>query len=392
MSQRSARLRRDSLFSRQFRRILSQAEACATMALVVVCAPAVAQIHLNQIQVIGSHNSYHAGLTPGVTAWLEKRNPKAAETLDYRHPPLDIQLSNGIRQVELDVFADTQGGRYAHPAGPKLIADAGLTPDPPFDPEGLFKKPGFKVMHVQDIDYHSNCQPFTQCLSVILNWSKAHPRHLPIFILIENKDGGRQAPYQVVPEAFTTAVFDALDREIRSVFAPSQMITPDDVRGKHATLEEAILTDGWPSLESARGKVVFLLDQRRSGPAYLEGHSSLKGRVIFTNAEPGSPDAAFVEVNDPLKDPAYIPSLVRKGYLVRTRTDADLVQARSGDVTQRDAALTSGAQFLSSDFAFEERASWTGYHVSFPEGTVARCNPVLKPVHCEARGLEPAAH
>ncbi len=101
--------------------------------------------------------------------------------------------------------------------------------------------------------------------------------------------------------------------------------------------------------------------------------------MIFTNAEPGSPDAAFIEVNDPLKDPALIPGLVRKGYLVRTRTDADLEQARAGDVKQRDAALASGAQILSTDFPFEERASWTGYSVSFAEGTVALCNHVAKP-------------
>jgi len=104
--------------------MLKKALTGTVMALVVLCAQAVSQIRLNQIQVIGSHNSYHAGLTPGMAAWLEKRNPKAAETLDYRHPPLDIQLSTGIRQVELDVFADTQGGRYAHPAGPKLLAEA----------------------------------------------------------------------------------------------------------------------------------------------------------------------------------------------------------------------------------------------------------------------------
>lgn len=361
---------------------------CAVFAILAVCSPAgFAQLRMNQIQVIGSHNSYHAGLTPGETAWLQKRNPKSAASLDYQHPPLDVQFSNGIRQIELDVFADTEGGRYAHPADVRLIAEAHLPPDPPFDPQGLFTRPGFKVMHVQDVDYHSSCQPFTACLSVILNWSKAHPGHLPIYVLIENKDGGKPAPYQVVPEEFTTAVFDALDREIRSVFSPSQMVTPDDVRGRHSTLEEAILTGGWPTLESARGKVVFLLDQRRSGPAYLKGHPALKGRVIFTNAEPGSPDAAFVEVNDPVRDPAYIPGLIRKGYLVRTRTDADTVQGRSGDVTQRDAALASGAQLLSSDYAFEERSRWTGYHVTFPEGTIARCNPVLKPAHCDAREL-----
>jgi hypothetical protein len=240
--------------------------------VLILCAPVgFAQVRLNQIQIIGSHNSYHSGLAPSEAALLQKRNPKSAAALEYRHPPLDVQFSNGVRQVELDIFADSKGGLYAHPAFVKMVADAGLPADPPFDPGGLFKKPGFKVMHAQDVDYRSNCQPFTQCLSVILKWSKAHPQHLPIFILIENKDGQRQAPYQVAPEEFTAAAFDALDKEILSVFPKNRIVTPDDVRGKHEILEQAVLTDGWPTLESARGKVVFLLDQRRSGPAYLTG-------------------------------------------------------------------------------------------------------------------------
>ncbi|MGA2266940.1 MAG: phosphatidylinositol-specific phospholipase C1-like protein [Bryobacteraceae bacterium] len=357
----------------------------------VLCASAGAQtggqIRLNQIQVIGSHNSYHAGLAPSEALLLRKSDPKSAATLDYRHPALDVQLGNGIRQLELDIFADSKGGRYANPAGLRMVSEAALPADPPYDPQGLMQKPGFKVLHMQDIDYRSNCQPFTGCLGVILGWSQAHPEHLPIFILIESKEGKPSHDFQVVPEVFTPAVFDAVDQEIRSVIPRSKMITPDDVRGKHATLEEAILTAGWPTLESARGKFVFLLDQRKAGPAYLEGHPSLKGRVIFTNAEAGSPDAAFVEVNEPLKDPALIPSLVRKGYLVRTRTDAELAEARAGDVTTRDAALASGAQILSTDFPFEERATWTGYAVSFPEGGIARCNPAAKPSNCSAERL-----
>ena len=354
----------------------------------ILCAPVgSAQTRLNQIQIIGSHNSYHAGLAPSETALLLKRNPKSAASVEYRHPPLEVQFSKGVRQIELDVFADSKGGRYANPAFIKMVADAGLPADPPFDPQGLFKKPGFKVIHAQDVDYRSNCQPFTQCLSVILNWSKAHSGHLPIFVLIENKGEGRRTEYQTAPEEFTPAVFDALDKEILSVFPKNRIVTPDDVRGKHEILEQAILKDGWPSLESARGKVVFLLDQRTSGPAYLAGHPSLKGRVIFTNAEPGSPDAAFVEVNDPLKDPDLIPDLVRKGYLVRTRTDNDLIQPRTGDVRQRDAALASGAQILSTDFPFEERASWSGFAVSFPGGGIARCNPILKPAGCDPRSV-----
>jgi len=354
--------------------------------LLVLCVNASAQLRLNQIQVIGSHNSYHAGLAPGEAAWLEKLNPKSLAGLDYRHPGLDVQLTNGVRQVEIDIYADVKGGRYAHPANLKFVSEMGLPADPPFDPNGLFLKPGFKVMHAQDIDYRSNCQPFTGCLAVILNWSKAHPGHLPIFILIETKDG-KGRPFQVETEPFTTAVFDDLDKEIRSVIPAGKMIVPDQVRGKHATLEEAVLKDGWPSLKSARGKVIFLLDQRKAEAAYVEGHPSLKGRVIFTNAAPGSPDAAFVEQNDPIKDPALIPGLVKQGYLVRTRTDADTVQGRSGDTTMRDAALASGAQILSSDYYFNEKASWSGFSVNFPKGEIARCNPVLNAPDCGA--IEP---
>ena len=218
---------------------------------------------------------------------------------------------------------------------------------------------------------------------MILNWSKAHPGHLPLFILIETKEG-KGRPYQQETEHFTPAVFDDLDKEIRSVIPAEKMIVPDEVRGKHATLEEAVLSQGWPTLESARGKIIFLLDQRKAEADYVAGHESLKGRVIFTNAAPGSPDAAFVEQNDPLKDPALIPGLVKKGYLVRTRTDADTVQARSGDTKMRDAALESGAQILSSDYYFTERALWTGFSVNFPKGEIARCNPVVGAAQCGA--------
>jgi hypothetical protein len=48
--------------------------------------------------------------------------------------------------------------------------------------------PGFKVMHIQDLDQRSNCQPLLACLLEVRAWSHAHPRHLPLFILLETKD------------------------------------------------------------------------------------------------------------------------------------------------------------------------------------------------------------
>lgn len=54
---------------------------------------------LNQIQVIGTHNSYHAGLPPNEKTWLGKQNPQAAAALDYHHPPLTQQFDAGVRQI-----------------------------------------------------------------------------------------------------------------------------------------------------------------------------------------------------------------------------------------------------------------------------------------------------
>lgn len=334
-------------------------------------------LRLNEIQVIGTHNSYHAGLASNEMALLRKQLPQVADSLDYRHPAIEVQLDAGVRQLELDVFGDAKGGLFADPAAPKMVAKAGLPADPPFDTAGVMKKPGFKVLHVQDLDYRSNCQPFTGCLARIRQWSKAHPGHLPIFILVENKDGNPRPDYMVTPEPLTEATFDALDAEIRSVFAPEEMITPDDVRGKYKTLEEAVLQRGWPTLDQARGKVIFLLDQHRLTVIYTKGHPSLEGRVLFTNSDPGRPDAAFVEVNNSLAEPQRIPELVKKGYIVRTMTDSGPAGVRALDTKRRDAAMSSGAQMLSTDYPYDEAAE-SGYAVKFEKG-IARCNPVLRP-------------
>jgi Phosphoinositide phospholipase C, Ca2+-dependent len=310
-------------------------------------------IRMNQIQVIGSHNSYHAGIAPSESRLFQEKNLKLYQAFEYRHRPLDQQLNAGIRQIELDIYADSTGGHYAHPAGPTAVAAAGLPADPAFDPQGIMNKPGFKVMHVQDLDYRSTCQPLIACLEVVRTWSKAHPRHVPIYVLLETKQTDLPPQYHAIPtEKFTSSTFDALDAEIRSVFSPGEMITPDQVRGKHKTLEEAVLQNQWPTLAKARGKVVFLMDQRSVGTVYLDGHDSLRGRVIFTNAVPGQPDCAFTEQNDGTKE--TIADLVRRGYLVRTRTDADTKEARTSETLRRDAALASGAQLLSTDYPASE--------------------------------------
>ena len=368
---------------------LTLAGICATLSsLAAVAATDDSKVKINQIQVIGTHNSYHAGLAPSEAKLIQGANPTLFQGLEYKHRPLDLQFDAGVRQIELDIYADTEGGRYARPAGVDAVAAAGLPKDPDFDPEGLMKKPGFKVLHVQDYDVRSTCQQLIACLKIVRAWSLAHPKHVPIFILIETKQEDLPAKYHAKsPEKFTSATFDALDAEIRSVFEPSEMITPDRVRGKYATLEAAVLKGAWPTLGEARGKVLFLMDQRPVGPVYLEGHPALRGRLIFTNAVPGQPDAAFTEENEGSQE--TIAALVRRGYLVRTRTDADTKQARTNDTTRRDIALVSGAQFLSTDYPKSEPSQWTPYSVSLPGDAVARCNPVNAPPSCSNPITEP---
>jgi hypothetical protein len=347
-------------------------------------------VHLNQIQVIGSHNSYHAGFAPSERKYLEMKNPKTLRGLDYHHAPLGDQLSGGVRQVEIDVFADPDGGRFAHPAIVRTIAEAGLPADPDFDPRHEMDKPGFKVMHVQDLDERSTCHTFVACLNDVRTWSKQHPHHLPIFILVETKeDTPRGLPNAPRAETFTPALFDALDAEIRSVFQPNEIITPDEVRGNAATLVEAVHAGKWPTLAQSRGRVIFLMDQPHVGPIYTQGHPSLRGRILFTNALAGAPDAAFIEQNGGSLE--EINTLVKQGYLIRTRTDEGTEQAMTNDTTRRDLALSSGAQMLSTDYPLSEPSSWTSYSVGLPHGLPARCNPVNKPASCVDDLLEPAS-
>ena len=360
---------------------------CLVAALLPCVSFAASVTRINDVQYIGSHNSYHAGLAKGEAELWQRVDPATYAILAYSHPPLTRQLDDGVRQFELDIYGDKHGGRYARPAAVAQVAAAGFPADAPFADPTVMAAPGFKVMHIQDLDQRSTCQPLQACLRELLAWSNAHPRHLPIFVLLETEETPLHLSFPtVVPEPFDTDAMDRLDAEIRNVFPRSSYIAPDDVRGEHASLEEAVRHDGWPSLESARGRFIFLLDQHSVSKAYLVGHPSLRGRVMFTHAMPGEDDAAFLEFNDGPAD--EIARRVREGYLVRTRTDANLKEAQRNDVQRRDAMFASGAQLLSTDFPAHEPAS-NGYVVAFPGGTTARCNPQRPRDTCAQADLTP---
>jgi len=343
-------------------------------------------VHLNEIQVLGSHNSYHIRPLEPLWSALLAFLPIFYQ-IDYTHLPLDQQFSTqGVRQIELDVWADPVGGLYANRP---VMSVVGL---PTASGVAELDQPGFKVLHIADVDFQSTCFTFLDCLMTIKTWSDTHPGHLPIAVLVEAKDDATPDVLGLgflIPVPFDTAQFDALDAEIRSIFPPEKLITPDDVRRDFATLEDAVLDFGWPTLGEARGKVMFMLDNGGGyRSAYLAGHPSLAGRVLFTSADPGNADAAFIKLNDSVGDQAEITARVAAGYVIRTRADADTEEARVNDTTTRDAAIASGAQWVSTDYPVPNPDFGTGYFVEIPDGHPARCNPVNAPYGCRSTALE----
>ncbi|NUR96775.1 MAG: hypothetical protein HOV67_16135 [Kribbellaceae bacterium] len=334
-------------------------------------------LRLNQIQVVGSHNSYHRELSPAEQKVQQQQNPGSVD-LWYSHAPISQQLEDqNVRSLELDLYPDPQGGLYTYPLIRKLTGQGPLT-----DP--AMAKPGIKVMHVPDFDYNTNCDTFVLCLQQVKTWSDAHPNHVPIAINLELKQSDPQvvAAGGVKAPPWDAANLDSVDTEIRSVFSENEILTPDDVRKPGLTLEQSVLTNGWPKLSSVRGQVMFYFDNGGPGEirdTYTAGKPNLEGRAVFTRGPEGAPDAAVTEVNDPRgANQAEIQRLVTKGYLVRTRSDEPMATIRDKDYTRLGIALASGAQWVTTDFPVAGMAARydSDYVAKLPGHTPVRCNPV----------------
>jgi hypothetical protein len=313
-------------------------------------APDAEPVRLNEIQVLGTHNSYRGAMPRALLDLVTQFDESAGLGLDYAHPSLTIQLEElGARQLELDVYADPDGGLYADRRANQLIGE------PIESGEVALEEPGFKVLHSADLDYASSCLTFVACLEEVKAWSDDHPRHLPVMILVEAKLTPTPDPAGlgfVDPPDFDDATFAALDAEIRAVFDDEEMVLP----------REGAIGD-WPTLESTRGRVLFALDN----DSLLYG-----GEILFT-AESG-----FLKLNDPIADGPRIADALRDGYIVRTRADAETMQSRNNDTTMREAALASGAQWISTDYLVADER-FSDYAVALPGGGIARCNPIVAP-------------
>jgi len=304
----------------------AEPEAAAGMA-------AIESLRINQLQFIGTHNSYHVRAKPSrnIPAW------------NYSHAPLDVQLDRGVRSFELDL---------------------------------QYRDGSFEVFHVAKLDEGTTCRRLADGLETIRKWSDAHPGHLPLSIIFELKKEGPSLDHKI--QDVDVAALDKLDEMLRSAFPARRLLTPDDVRGNAPTLRDAVQKTGWPTVAASRGKVFFILhDDAKQRELYTHGHPSLHGRAMFVRSDETRDDAATLILDNPRDQ--EIPRLVNAGYLIRTRADADLHTDRPGRPSRRDAALATGAQIVSTDFPSGEPQAKTGYVVEFEKSAPARVNPVNGP-------------
>ncbi|GJP85244.1 hypothetical protein CLOP_g15368, partial [Closterium sp. NIES-67] len=276
-------------------------------------------LRINEVQVVGSRNSYHVAPEPEVMKWLwESGMMSFARTANFTHKPLQEQLSAGYRFLHFDVLYDPQGGRYASPNVYQRIDRAPNT-------QLNLNEPGYKVMRMQDVDFLSTCGTLRDCLAAVKAFSDDHPRHLPITISIDFGEGSpimrRLAQVLTRPLPITEQSLLDLEYEILSIIPRSQIITPDDVRGSHSSLAAAIATrSAWPALSTSSGRFLFLLSHAKALPLYRQMSPTLEGRLLFTAPTASgegdihnSPDQAvlIVESLDSLAA-----DMVTKGHLV----------------------------------------------------------------------------
>lgn len=66
---------------------------------------------------IGSHNSYKQAIDPALFKVFQRKDSVSANKIDYEHLPVITQLDMGLRNLEIDIYHDEKGEKYAHTKG-----------------------------------------------------------------------------------------------------------------------------------------------------------------------------------------------------------------------------------------------------------------------------------
>eukprot|EP00803_Ostreobium_quekettii_P005413 evm.model.scf_298.2 EVM.evm.TU.scf_298.2 scf_298:10110-15070(+) len=386
------------------------------------------------MQVIHAHNSFHLAPEDALLQFFRSPLVQSAaaglstgfpEPLEYSHPRLSDLLSEyGVRAFELDVFYDPDGGMFANRAGPKLAGVDGESGEPDLD------EPGWKVLHIPDLDFETTCLTFRSCLQEIRDWSTQNPAHLPVFVHIEpmSFDGADFLGESTVgllntllsassgePMSLATSLpvdasaFRTLEQEVLDVFNLTHLITPDELRGNESTLAEAVLeNNGWPELVALRGRIVLTASEPFLDDL-LDLHPNLVGSLMFPTATEDTIDPShtvFVNVGTldaALQSPrsswdgqvdeltSKVRDVTSRGYIVRAFADSATQEPRKNYTYRRDEIVAAGAHLVSTDFPGGKLPQIfpSSYTAQFENGAVAVFNPITASQVCEVIDFVP---
>ncbi|KAL6079338.1 Phosphoinositide phospholipase C, Ca2+-dependent, variant 3 [Balamuthia mandrillaris] len=302
-----------------------------------ICDASNDELRLNQIQVVGTHNSYHMRTHREVRDVVDKVIPGIMQLMDYELPPLREQLEDyRVRAFEFDVFYDPSI-LYARPSGLAVVEEqCDCTLQPPYDQEGVMAtSTNSKVFHVQDVDYRTHCYTLVDCLSQLMEWSNSvDGHHTPLFIQLELK--ANPLPilpsmaeelgfHPVVPLSWANpTALASLEEEILGVIPLDRILSPASLTNDHPnmTLSQVVTEVGWPTISESMGKFIFFLDNNPVSDVQQVFSNTSLPRFIFRERPEGEPDAAIFKRNNPKTHYENIQDLVGKGYIVRARADS----------------------------------------------------------------------
>lgn len=294
---------------------------------------------LDHVQMRGTHNSYH--LKPPFVFHASH---------DYSHLPLDRQLDEqGVRVLELDL----------HRANTDDTID---------------------VYHIKSpvpIDDRTTCLNFEECLRTVRGWSDAHPAHVPVIVWVELKDDTGGPKFENL---------DRIEYDLRTELG-ERLLTPDDIQGDASSLHEAIVTRGWPTIDSVRGKFLFvILSQDSDIDMYTEGYTTTAGRLLFPRVHRDrfeSPVAAFAKLD--VGDVEGVQAAHAAKLMVATNV-CSIDQNDQVCEGNRVQAISLGFHMLKDDLPAP--VSGRNYFMALPDGMPVACNPVRAPAGCTAQALE----
>ena len=321
---------------------------------------------VEEFHVVGTHNSYKKKPSPYTVGMMRMVGlDLIADSIDYGHDSITDQISQGLDSFEIDIFADPDGGLLYETHGPYLLhpftqskfmmgrigAKVGI-PEPQRQAteagysaamKATMSKPGFKVQHIQDIDFNTNCGgTLESCLEPMKGGVRKGEYQSDIWVLLEIKDekpitGNRGLDSKDgIPWASPKTMNTQLWLDLEDVIKEFEHV--------HFILDNADLAEAYiKAMQDKRPDAQPLLgvDVRKLDVAKADAYRSQGIRTALVCNDPDEVCYDGKKISDLVKEQKYV---------IRTRADSG---AKAMDYARAKKAMESRAHIVHTDFPTE---------------------------------------